>query len=135
MCQAKKGLLFLRDCGEVAMAGCHLCGRPICVKHQVPTEKGPQCSECAARASGENASATASGPGRLNPVNRARFRSRYYNDYAYVPYHFGHHSGSFYSDHDYHTFETSDQEDLAAAGAIEGADDMEFDNPDDFMES
>ncbi|MEW5725264.1 MAG: hypothetical protein AB1896_19275 [Thermodesulfobacteriota bacterium] len=131
-CQAKKGLLFLRDCGAPALAQCHLCGRPVCEAHQVLSEKGPQCPECAAQSQpGDILTRSA---GRGDATSRAWLRGDYYDRYHYLPWYFGH--ASYYSDRDYRTFDEARSEEAAAAvAAREGAEDVDFSDLDDFAES
>lgn len=101
-CMAKTGLLFLRDCGDMAINNCHLCGRPLCREHSIDTGQGIVCPECAA--SKEEAS---NAPG----VSRLARRHHYYSRYGYVPYYYGH--TRYYSDQDYRTFDGKDTEEMA----------------------
>ena len=97
ICQAKKGLMFLRDCGAPAIAACHLCGRPVCSAHQVKDEKGSICPECASQAEtttteqqdGTTTTTTAGTTGIPNVVSRSRYRRRYYSHYGYSPFYYG----------------------------------------------
>lgn len=142
ICQAKKGLLFLRDCGGPAIAACHLCGRPVCSTHQVKDEKGSVCPECASQTDTttiEQQEGTITSTGQPNVVTRSRHRRRYYSHYGYMPYFYGH--SHYYSDHDYRTFDRTDQTAAVAAGAAmaageePGVETSDMDNLDDFMES
>jgi hypothetical protein len=105
VCRAKKGLLFLQDCGEPAIARCERCSRPICGMHQVLTRTIVCCPECAA-GMGQTEPAAA-GPAANQPANPAveavRRRQVYYSGYGYHPYYYGHHV--YYSDSDYHVFD------------------------------
>lgn len=112
-CRAKVGLLFLRDCGGVAVDKCAVCGRALCKQHRVDavTGSGYWCPECAAQKSDANVDEPS--------VARVRNRTSYYHDYHYIPYYSGMHR--FYSDRDYRTFDdreqvTVDPEDVAADG-------------------
>ncbi len=93
-CKAKIGLLFLRDCGSPVKTNCTICGRPVCRKHSVDSEKGVVCPECAAPSKQIQNNAS---------VNHARRRSGYYSGYGYSPYYYGH--NRYYSDNDYQTFD------------------------------
>jgi hypothetical protein len=100
-CRAKKGLLFLRDCGKPAVTECSKCNRPVCRDHETAGIEGNLCPECASadrRVTNRNA-------------RRWRRRHRYYSGYGYHPYYYGHHH--YYSDRDYRTFEDR--------GSVEGA--------------
>ncbi|MEW6262545.1 MAG: hypothetical protein AB1641_05655 [Thermodesulfobacteriota bacterium] len=136
-CHAKKGLLFLRDCDAPAVAACAVCGRPICSAHQVPGPKGPQCPECLALEQKTEPGAV-TGAGRMNMVDRARYRHHYYDTYGYLPYYYG--WSHYYSDRDYRTFDESSShpEATAAAAAQAESEDVataDLEQLDDFMES
>ncbi len=145
ICQAKKGLLFLRDCGGPAIAACHLCGRPVCSAHQVKEEKGTVCPECASQAettTTEQQDGTVTTTGQPNVVSRSRYRRRYYSHYGYSPYFYGH--SHYYSDHDYRTFDRTGTTAAVAVGAgaavmaageEPGVEASDMDSLDDFMES
>ncbi|MFH1092018.1 MAG: hypothetical protein V1742_10670 [Pseudomonadota bacterium] len=140
ICQAKKGLLFLRDCGAQAASSCHLCGRPICSQHTIQDAKGPECPDCVSKARTEGGAQTVT---RSGPLFRTSQRHHYYGRYGYLPFYFGH--GHYYSDRDYRTFDRVDTaEDFAGQGGADMAAtevaDMDggtgdFDRTDDFMES
>lgn len=119
-CKAKVGLLFLRDCGSIVKTNCVLCGKPICRKHSVETEKGVVCPECAAPSDKIKNS---------RAVNNARQRSNFYSDYGYNPYYYG--NNLYYSDNDYRTFD--DTQTVYEEPPSDTGDDF-FDN-DDSMES
>lgn len=93
-CMAKTGLLFLRDCGSMALNACSACGRPVCRKHSIEADSGIVCPECAAPKKNL----------RKDPaVNQSAMRNSYYSRYDYMPYYYGH--TYYYSDRDYRTFE------------------------------
>ena len=143
ICQAKKGLLFLRDCGAPATANCHLCGRPICQNHQIEDEMKYICPECFTQKdpSGQSKPNVRTRTG-LGAMSRYRTRHGYYNRYGYFPYYYG--SSHYYSDRDYRTFEDQSAaaeasgEEPTWAEAVAGAaeqDSGEYDDIEDFMES
>ncbi len=80
-CQAKVGMLVLRDCGQTAAAACDTCGRPVCRSHQTPVAAGIACPECAAQDQGI---------ADQGQVKRARRRRRWYSSYGYRPYYYHH---------------------------------------------
>lgn len=109
-CRAKKGLLFLHDCGEPAVARCERCARPICGMHQVMTRTAVCCPECAAAQ--EQDEPVEKGPAEKGPVDKGpaveavRRRRAYYSDYDYYPWYYGRHS--YFSDNDYRVFDEKD---------------------------
>ena len=120
-CQAKMGMLVLRDCGQAAVAACDTCGRPVCGAHQTPVAAGIACPECAAQDEGV---------AEAGPVKRARRRSRWYRSYGYRPYYYHHYGPGYhhhyYSDHDYRTFDDTGPAGAAAvAAAASAADDID----------
>ena len=142
ICQAKKGLLFLRDCGAAATAICRKCGRPICEKHQIREEEGLLCPECLAHAEDarERDEEQASAMDRSGPGFRAGRRRYYYDNYHYIPIYYGHYH--YFSDHDYRTFDEGTLDDAAALAAVEamgdtgeGGEEADWGELDDFMES
>lgn len=96
-CMAKTGLLFLRDCGSMALNACSACGRPVCRKHSIESEGGILCPECAAPHKNLQ-----NKPG----VSQSAQRQQYYSRYDYAPYYYGH--MYYYSDRDYRTFDGAD---------------------------
>ena len=71
-CQARMGLLVLRDCGDPATGFCGQCGKAICAAHQT----GTSCPECAV-AQGQDAS---------DPnAQQAASRNAYYQQYGQAP--------------------------------------------------
>lgn len=119
-CKAKVGLLFLRDCGSIVKNNCSTCGRPVCKKHSIDSEKGVLCPECAAQAKNIPKSAA---------LNSTRRRNDYYNGYGYSPYYYGY--NRYYSDSDYRTFDESKE---VYEEPPSGPSDR-FDDSDDYMES
>jgi hypothetical protein len=135
-CHARVGLLVLRDCGRPGVASCHLCGRSLCLAHQVLTEQGPTCPDCVGQQEQFGGAPT-------EAAATARSRNQYYDSYGYTPFYTG--SSHYYSDRDYRTFdrqpasevEQASTESVGAEGSwsdeegpAPGDDDM-----DSFMES
>ena len=112
VCQAKRGLLFLRDCGAPASAVCHLCGRPVCDRHVIRDAKGPECPDCVSQARME---AGGKPPTRPGPLYRTGWRNHYYHTYGYYPIYYGH--SHYYSDRDYRTLDRVDANIDSEAGA------------------
>lgn len=134
ICQAKKGLLFLRDCGAAATAACQKCGRPICPTHTVDLEPGPTCPECVAEEQKNEPLVEPGTKGVSSAVYRSRHRRHYYDNFHYVPFYYGY--SHYYSDRDYRTFDETPEVEaasLALAEMDEGV--ADFDDMDDFMES
>ena len=135
-CLSKRGLLFLRDCGQLAVDNCHTCHRPVCSVHRMQDAEGTICPECFARAEKEQTPEKASSRPGHSSLNRHVMRSRYYGRHSYLPFYYGHHH--FYSDRDYRTFDETagDEAAAAAAAAVEGQGDVDdIGDLDDFMES
>ncbi|MBU2549981.1 MAG: hypothetical protein KKB20_16335 [Proteobacteria bacterium] len=139
ICQAKKGLLFLRDCGAPATAFCSECSRPVCTTHTIPSEKGNICPECSARQTQPDEAS------RSMADYRARTRSYYYSRYDYWPFYYGY--THYYSDTDYRTFDAGPDEGsgsevqeavlaaMARTDQEEGLEPGDEGDLDDFMES
>jgi hypothetical protein len=110
ICQAKKGLMFLRDCGAPAVGNCRLCARPICEIHRIADERGGLCPECGLK-EGKTPDPAA---GRLS-----NFQSRndYYDRFHYAPIYYGH--SHYFSDTDYRTFDRSS--DQGTTGFVDGS--------------
>lgn len=100
-CQAKVGMLVLRECGQSAVRVCQMCNKPICEAHQNQTKQGIICPDCAAGLPGEQVSPQA---------ERARRRGFYYGQYGYHPHH--------YHDHDYQTLDRSEAATARTAGTV-----------------
>lgn len=119
-CKAKIGLLFLRDCGSMVINNCTTCGRPVCKKHSIESEKGVVCPECAVPFKNiKNSSA----------LNSTRRRNNYYSGYGYSPFYYGH--NRYYSDSDYRTFDNSKEIYEEPPSDISDS----FDDTDDYMDS
>lgn len=71
-CQARMGLLVLRECGDPSTGVCGHCGKALCAAHLV----GTSCPECAV-AQGEDAT----GP----TAQEAASRNAYYQHYGQAP--------------------------------------------------
>ncbi|MBF0549809.1 MAG: hypothetical protein HQK60_04675 [Deltaproteobacteria bacterium] len=113
-CRSKKGLLFLRDCAELASAWCGRCGRPICSRHQMMVESLLACPECAAALEKEGPQdseytadwSEVSEPVADRPqdgVSEVQERNRFYVEFGYIPFFYGSHH--YYSDSDFQTFD------------------------------
>ncbi|MBF0509804.1 MAG: hypothetical protein HQK57_12885 [Deltaproteobacteria bacterium] len=117
-CRTKKGLLFLRDCAEIASAWCGRCGRPICSRHQMMVESLLACPECAAALEREEPQDSEYSTGwedvreevydRLADtpqaaLNTTQERNRLYVEFGYIPFFYGSHH--YYSDSDFQTFD------------------------------
>ena len=115
VCRAKVGLLFLRDCGEIATETCTVCGRAICRRHECDTSRGTTCPECGAQ--DRNAQSKGS-------VQSVRRRRGWYGAHGYYPYYYGHHS--YYSDGDYRAFDDDEmvEHEPASAEDAEAFDEM-----------
>jgi hypothetical protein len=95
-CQSRKGLLFLRDCGEPAVAECQRCGRELCDAHRMFEEAELVCPECSAPGAHRGEAGE----------NDPHWRDRYYNQYDYRPHYWSTYS---YTSDDYGTFDRSRQ--------------------------
>jgi hypothetical protein len=136
-CHAKKGLLFLRDCGDPAVDACSLCGRPVCHIHRIVDAQGVLCPEC----HGRDADDDDDDDMDEDAPDKSRVRNRYYDRFNYTPYYYG--DSHYYSDRDYRTFDRQDQPTLPdqdtrasrtkESGTPAGSDDSN--ELDDFMES
>ncbi|MBI5570462.1 MAG: hypothetical protein HY914_10995 [Desulfomonile tiedjei] len=146
ICHSKKGLLFLEDCGELAVDTCSLCARPVCAAHRVVGPEGPVCPECYYRdqrdASDEDDDTEEDD---LDADTDAPLsypdRDQYYDKYDYQPVVTG--SSHYFSDRDYRTFEETTEAPTKGPAATagegpedeEGADREERDDLDHFLES
>lgn len=85
-CQAKVGLLSLRDCDRMSAGTCSQCQIRICNRHGVLSDEGQMlCPECAA----DRPELKRKEPARRSRMRRG-FYSRYGNRYGgYSPYYFG----------------------------------------------
>ena len=131
ICQAKKGLIFLRDCGAPAISQCRLCGRPVCENHQIVDEMGGLCPECGVKE--ENVADPSE-----SRLSRYRSRNDYYDRYHYYPVYYGH--SHYFSDRDYRTFDDTSEAGTAAfveggMGAMQAEAEDDPGDLDDFMES
>ena len=93
-CRAKRGFFSLRDCGEMAVKQCALCGRPVCSMHLSPQSGFSRCLDCEGRAAEKGVlEAKKEPPPPDQPLtDRAwtyRYRDRYYTSSHYSPFYAG----------------------------------------------
>lgn len=69
-CQAQRGFLALRRCGDPATATCSACNRAVCAEHLVDD----RCTECA----------EAGADWRTDPQGPSRFRRRFYQEDSWM---------------------------------------------------
>jgi hypothetical protein len=100
---AKRGFFSLRDCGEMAVKNCALCGRPMCSAHLSPRSGFVNCLDCDARQSEQ----TALGQPTDDPNWTYRYRDRYYSSAGYAPIYAGTHYDSYYDRYDTRSFDSS----------------------------
>lgn len=141
ICQAKKGMLFLRDCGSAAIAQCHKCGRPVCTAHQLMDGSQTICPDCFTQDDTIDHQPKPDVTNRTAATTTRRYRTRssYYSRYGYTPFYFGH--SHYYSDRDYRTFDQAENESGETAAweeAVAGdelAEAPDYGEMDEFMES
>ncbi len=83
-CTVRRGFLTLRECGELAVAVCIGCGRPMCVEHLVGDGAGPLCVECSASQSSSDDSSADSDCGTSDTWSYG-YREDYYRETGYRP--------------------------------------------------
>jgi len=117
-CRARRGFFSLRDCGEMAVRQCILCGRPMCSPHLSPQSGFTRCLDCEGRAVEKDVLAT---PGYrkdpappppadqplTDPVWPHRYRERYYSRTGYAPFYAGSYHDSYYDRYDTRSFDSS----------------------------
>ena len=119
-CRAKRGFFSLRDCGEMAVKQCALCGRPVCSMHLSPQSGFSRCLDCEGRASEQqvldkNQQAPADQP-LDDPAWSYRYRDRYYSRSGYTPVYAGHYYDSYYDRYDTRSFDSG----MASSGPAAG---------------
>lgn len=114
-CQARRGFLTLRDCGNPSTSTCNTCMRPMCSEHMSSRSGYQTCLECTA--SGAQPDDKKTSEATENDSEWAYgYRRNYYSTYGYMPFYIGHHH---YDDYDVRSFD-----DDVNAGAVD-ADDVE----------
>ncbi len=92
-CQARVGLLILRECAKPAVCACSECGLPLCSEHAIAGTQGVfLCPDCGLRAPQVKPS---------DEVELSRQRRHYYDAYHYIPRYYV--DGSYYTAGDYET--------------------------------
>ena len=145
ICHSKKGLLFLQDCGELAVDTCSLCARPICAMHRMVGSEGPVCPECYYRDQRDTSDDDDTEDDDLDAETDAPLsypdRDQLYDKYEYQPIVSG--SSHYFSDRDYRTFDQTEEvppPETAAAveeesGDEEDAERKDRDDLDHYLES
>jgi hypothetical protein len=105
---AKRGFFSLRDCGEVAVRQCALCGRPMCSAHLSPQSGFTNCLDCEARQSEQ----TVLGAPLADPGWPYRYRNHYYSTSHYSPIYTGRDYDTYYDRYDTRSFDP----DMASRG-------------------
>ena len=111
-CMAKRGFFSLRDCGEMAVKQCALCGRPMCSAHLSPRSGFTNCLDCDARQSERDAL----GQPADDPNWAYRYRDRYYSTSGYAPLYTGSRYDSYYDRYDTRSFDSN----MASSGPAAG---------------
>jgi hypothetical protein len=109
-CKAKRGFFSLRDCGEMSVRQCALCGRPVCSAHLSPASGFTRCLDCEGRAAEKQAVKPKEQPPVDQPLSDPgwsyRYRNRYYGT-GYAPIYMGRYHDSYYDDYDLRSFDSS----------------------------
>jgi hypothetical protein len=116
-CRAKRGFFSLRDCGEMAVKQCALCGRPVCSMHLSPQSGFTNCLDCEGRQSERQAlqptqqqqqqqQASPDQP-LTDPGWSYRYRNGYYSRSGYAPIYTGSHYDSYYDRYDTRSFDSN----------------------------
>jgi len=114
-CRAKRGFFSLRDCGEMSVKQCALCGRPVCSPHLSPRSGFTRCLDCEGRAVEKDVLATpakkqepAPPPDQplSDPAWSYRYRDRYYSRSHYAPLYVGTYYDSYYDRYDTRSFDS-----------------------------
>jgi hypothetical protein len=129
-CRAKRGFFSLRDCGEMAVKQCALCGRPMCAAHLSPQSGFSRCLDCEGRQAEQQVlhqpkqqpkqpqQAAAPPDQPLNdPSWSYRYRDRYYTRSGYAPIYAGTYYDSYYDRYDTRSFDS----DMASRGPATAA--------------
>jgi len=110
-CRAKRGFFSLRDCGEMAVKDCVLCGRPVCSQHLSPQSGYTRCLDCEGRATEKKVlDPKAPPPPPDAPLTDRgwayRYRDRYYSRSHYAPVYVGSYYDSYYDRYDTRSFDS-----------------------------
>ncbi len=112
-CRAKRGFFSLRDCGEMAVKQCALCGRPVCSMHLSPQSGFTNCLDCEGRQSerqvlqNQQPQQTPADQPLDDPTWSYRTRDRYYSRSGYAPIYTGSHYDSYYDRYDTRSFDSN----------------------------
>ena len=113
-CRAKRGFFSLRDCGEMAVKQCALCGRPVCSMHLSPQSGFTNCLDCEGRQSERQALQPTQQQQQASPDQPLtdpgwsyRYRNGYYSRSGYAPIYTGSHYDSYYDRYDTRSFDSS----------------------------
>src|SRR5262249_42006395 len=110
-CRAKRGFFSLRDCGEMAVKQCALCGRPVCSMHLSPQSGFTNCLDCEGRQSENQALQNQQQAPQDQPLDDPtwsyRYRDRYYSRSGYAPVYTGRYYDSYYDRYDTRSFDSS----------------------------
>jgi hypothetical protein len=124
-CRAKRGFFSLRDCGEMVVKQCALCGRPVCSMHLSPRSGFTNCLDCEGRASEREVLQQPKQQQQQVPPDQPlsdpgwsyRYRDRYYSRTGYAPIYAGHYYDSYYDRYDTRSFDSS----MASSGPSSAA--------------
>jgi len=111
-CRARRGFFSLRDCGEMSVKQCALCGRPMCSQHLSPQSGFTRCLDCEGRAVEKDVLAA---PEKTKPADQPltdpawanRYREGYYSRSGYAPIYTGSYYDSYYDRYDTRSFDSS----------------------------
>ena len=114
-CRAKRGFFSLRDCGEMAVKQCALCGRPVCSMHVSPHSGFTNCLDCDGRQAEHQALQQPNQQQQQqqtdqpldDPAWSYRYRDRYYSRTGYAPIYTGSHYDSYYDRYDTRSFDSN----------------------------
>src|SRR5258706_5429683 len=114
-CRAKRGFFSLRDCGEMAVKQCALCGRPVCSMHLSSRSGFTNCLDCEGRQSENQVLQPKQQQQQQVPPDQPlsdpgwsyRYRNGYYSRSGYAPIYAGHYYDSYYDRYDTRSFDSS----------------------------
>jgi len=108
-CRAKRGFFSLRDCGEMSVRPCELCGRPMCSQHLSPMSGFTRCLDCEGRQAEKEVIEPRSSQQADQPLSDPswphRYRGRYYNRSGYGPIYTGRYYDPYYDNYDTRSFD------------------------------
>ncbi len=110
-CRAKRGFFSLRDCGEMPVKQCALCGRPMCSPHLSPQSGFTRCLDCDGRAVEKQVLQKDQPPPPpdqpiTDPAWSYRYRDRYYSTAHYAPLYAGVYYDHYYDRYDTRSFDS-----------------------------